>query len=231
MADDFYGAEQENETLFIWPIDVVCSQKLFAGGNAYSQSGAPDLTANTSEHYMNDFGVFTDSLPVDAGIVMLPKSARVDPNTGSIYKTQNLDGKVVPVFADGGRGDELVLAENTIPAQQFWEKYFSAHENSRPAHVVYYDGDPKTAVESLLAENGIKNVDELGNAFGPGLSADRDGKLLGFEENFAARFDPRIQRGHEQFDRMAAQEIIERYGLACTVDDVINPENRRYYDH
>ena len=51
-------------------------------------------------------------------------------------------------------------AKTTIPAQEFWENWFSEND-CHPARVLYYDGDPNVAIASALKENGIVEDNDI----------------------------------------------------------------------
>ena len=93
---------------------------------------------------------------------------------------------------------DLKEAEDTIPAREYWEQYFADHPEEKPKHIIYYDGDPSTAVEEFLTEHGIvkqkepsyispysySNPDRRQTITGPGDSSERDGKMLGFDDHY-----------------------------------------------
>ncbi len=116
---------------------------------------------------------------------------------------------------------DLKLAENPVSAEEYWEGYFREHPEERPAHIIYYDGDPTKAVQGILRQAGVFEeveswrslTDQDQRMTGPGDTAERDGKLLGFDGHYAEEGDPRIQEGHERFNQLARKVIAERFGL------------------
>ena len=115
----------------------------------------------------------------------------------------------------------LKLAENPVPASEYWEKYFTEHPEAKPAHIIYYDGDPTKAVTDLLAKNGIleetysysrEDRDHTQNFTGTGDSVERDGKLLGFESHYVENMeeDADIQAEHKRFNEIAKRVIEEK---------------------
>jgi hypothetical protein len=46
-------------------------------------------------------------------------------------------------------------SDSTITAEEYWEQYFIEHPDQRPAHIVYYDGDPTEALLKWQKDNGI----------------------------------------------------------------------------
>lgn len=117
------------------------------------------------------------------------------------------------------------LAENAVPAEEYWEKYFAEHPEQRPAHVIYYDGEPNEAVVSTLEGAGIlekatkpyglEAYDEWQRYTGKNDSHERDGGWLGFEENLVrdAATDENLQASHKRFNELAKKKIAEHYGL------------------
>jgi hypothetical protein len=96
VADSLYGGETDNEIFFVFPTDTMVSQHAF--GNV---SNLRDKSTNTKS---NDVFVWPSSLnnpgiPVDSGLVFMPKDTLVDPKTGSKYasKTEEIDGASVRV--------------------------------------------------------------------------------------------------------------------------------------
>lgn len=128
-------------------------------------------------------------------------------------------------FLDGNAAT-WKLAENTMPAEEYWKKYFAEHPEQQPAHVIYYDGDPSETVVSTLKTAGIleetqrpynlANYDEWQRYTGKGDSHERDGNWLGFEGNLVRdeASDEALQRPHRQFNEIAGKKIAEHYGLA-----------------
>lgn len=128
-------------------------------------------------------------------------------------------------FLDGNAAT-WKLAEDTMPAEEYWKKYFAEHPEQQPAHVIYYDGDPSEAVVSTLKTAGIleetqrpynfADYDEWQRYTGKGDSHERDGDWLGFEENLVRdeAADEALQEPHRQFNEIARQKIAEHYGLA-----------------
>jgi len=295
VADDYYGGERGNEIFFVFPADVLASQYPFAF-NGWEK----DFTRPQSERAWNDLFVWPQStenpgIPVDMGIVFLPKSTPVDPETGSKYASELIrtndgeeirvmieDAALVRAFVEWGKtqlnnkssplrelftqykeetnyslresllnyclaaiireleslgfkpdasavlADKLISemylkdtfdqerlerivrgvdahwkrAENTIPAQEYWERFFSENPRLRPAHIWYYDGNPTTAVYEFLLQNNIGNAD----------TSTTEGPLLGFDDNHVLDMekDPRANVGYDELVAKA-NEIIENH--------------------
>jgi len=90
VSDAYYGGESGNEVMFVYPSDVLASQHPFAFNGREKTFTAPQ-----SETKWNDVFVWTDpnnpGVPVDSGIVFLPKSTNVDPETGSKYASESTE--------------------------------------------------------------------------------------------------------------------------------------------
>ncbi|MDP2656341.1 MAG: hypothetical protein Q8P11_02130 [bacterium] len=78
VADAYYGSEKGNEIFIAYPSAYIASQYYFNGDLKSSGGG-----------YWNDQWVWTNEdrgMDLDAGLVFIPESARVDINTGSRYE-------------------------------------------------------------------------------------------------------------------------------------------------
>jgi hypothetical protein len=292
VADGYYGGESGNEVFFIYPSDVLASQYAFAF-NGWEK----DFTRPQSETKWNDVFVWPQStenpgIPIDAGIVFLPETTPVDPQTGSKYASEVrvIDGQekrvmiedtvAISTFVEWGKKldessplrklftaykeernyykqqilqkecftafvreleglgfkpdassalasiligemhirdtfDQEILegiirragahwkrAENPVPAKEYWESFFAKNPHLRPKHVVYYDGDPTTAVYKFLQQNNIGRAD----------TSKTEGKLLGFDDNHVLDMenDPRANKGYDELVAIA-NKIIEEY--------------------
>lgn len=293
VADSYYGGESSNEVFFIYPSDVLASQYAF-DFNGWEK----DFTHPQSETKWNDVFIWPDTvdnpgIPIDMGMVFLPESTPVDPETGSKYASEVkvVDGQekrvmvedtaLVGSFVEWGKKlngesllrqtfnamkeernyyrqqelsedcfaafvhelqglgfrtdasaalanklirdmyyreayDDEVLqhvikesgaqwkrAENTIPAKDYWESYFTQHPELRPKHVQYYDGDPTTAVLKFQQKNGIGRAD----------TSKTDGQLLGFDDHHVTEMekDPRSNVGYEELVATANKIIRDHY--------------------
>lgn len=95
------------------------------------------------------------------------------------------------------------MAENTITAKEYWERFFVENPDLKPKHVVYYDGDPTTAVAQFEKQNGIGATD----------TSKTDGALLGFDNHHVTdmRNDPRANLGHDELVNLGNKIISEHY--------------------
>lgn len=93
--------------------------------------------------------------------------------------------------------------EQTILAKQYWENYFTQNPHLKPKHVVYYDGDPTTAVYKFQQKNNIGKAD----------TSDSEGQLLGFDDHHVTdlQTDPRANKGLGELVEMGNKIIVERY--------------------
>lgn len=98
---------------------------------------------------------------------------------------------------------KYVRAENTIPAKEYWEKYFTEHPDQKPKHVVYYSGSPTSAIYKFQQENGIGSAD----------TSKVDGNLLGFDDNHVVDMetDSRSNPGHQELVDLGKKIIKEHY--------------------
>lgn len=138
VGDDLYGAETDNEIFFVFPSDVMFSQY-------YPQNEVEYALRSSSGHH-NDLLIQAENgrIDIDAGIVFIPKSTIVNPENGSKYMSFDSNGGVLA--SENG---------STMTAEEYWQGYFSDHPEMKPAHVIYYDGSPATAVAKLKQENGV----------------------------------------------------------------------------
>lgn len=97
-------------------------------------------------------------------------------------------------------------AENTIPAKEYWEKFFAQNLHLRPKHIQYYDGDPTTAVLLFQQQNNIGRAD----------TSTVDGQLLGFDDHhvFDMAKDPRANVGYDDLVATADKIIKDHYGAS-----------------
>jgi hypothetical protein len=96
-------------------------------------------------------------------------------------------------------GQRFVEAEETIPAQEYWEKYFLDHPGKRPSKVVYYEGtNPTQALFDWQTRNGIKKK-----------SAEKN---MGFAENRFNQDDlPLARQGSDRFESLIRKAIDDRF--------------------
>lgn len=90
--------------------------------------------------------------------------------------------------------------EQTVTAQQYWQKYFLQNFDKTPKHIIFYDGNPTNAVQQFMQENGI-------------VSNGESSKLLDFEQNeiIDRKSDSRASKGFNEIDRFAMKTIEESY--------------------
>lgn len=120
-----YGAETQNEVFVIFPTDVIASQYAFLPYN-YNPSFA--------EEKHNDIFVWPLKhsplgIPLDLGIVFLPKSTLVDPDTGSKYASvtpMEDEGTLVPSLVENKECRTaffLWTERNLTPGSEFFERF------------------------------------------------------------------------------------------------------------
>ncbi|MEK7537175.1 MAG: hypothetical protein AAB584_01910 [Patescibacteria group bacterium] len=94
-------------------------------------------------------------------------------------------------------------AENTITTREYWERYFVQHPEQKPKHIVFYDGDPTSAIHEFQQKHGIGQANTSGT----------EGNLLGFEDKHVLDMgkDPRTWAGYDDLVEMSNRIIAERY--------------------
>lgn len=166
VMNNMYGGETDNEVFMVWPSMTIASSRL--------HSHSPLDWGEFSGH--NDVWVYgkdgsADSLPIDAGVVFLPDSTPVNKDTGSRYDkyinpetpaegTPEYIEYLIKKSMDQEPQPEITLAADPTTSKQYWEEYFSKHPGLRPAHTVYYNGDPTKAIAQWRKDNGIINTKE-----------------------------------------------------------------------
>ncbi len=143
VADVAYGGESGNEIFFSFPSAFIAANFYFSGSASVEMGLDSDW---------NDQWVFPQSedrgININAGLVNIPRSALVDPRTGSKYE---LDENNNPIK----EGNSFKLAVNTISSKQYWEKYFLEHPDQTPKHVGWYEGDPTRYVNKRRHQENI----------------------------------------------------------------------------
>lgn len=194
VSDRYYGGETANEVFFVYPSDIMASQYTFAF-NGWEK----DFTQPQSESKWNDVFVWTGDLnkpgvPVDMGIVFLPETVPVDPETGSKYASEI---KIV----DGQ--EKRVMIENTSLINSFveWGKKLNDQSPVKQAFTAYKEERGYWKQEDLKGDYFIacsKELQDLG--FSAVTSRGLANKLI--EEMYV----------RESFDEEALKGIIEISG-------------------
>lgn len=96
----------------------------------------------------------------------------------------------------------IKLAENTVSAKEYWEKFFENNPDLKPKHIHYYDGDPTNAIYKFQQQNNI----------GRANTSNTDGKLLGFDDMHILDMekDPRSNVGYDELIQKS-NKIIDDY--------------------
>ena len=172
VLDKYYGSERDNQVFIVFPTDVIASQFPF---QVFGQ-GEKALTGRGKDDLSSDVLVWAGEkenpgLMIDAGIVFLPKTTPVDPETGSKYASEikDIDGKEVRVIIENTQlVDSFVkfglenLLNNDSNLRQIFEEY-----KSEP----YYWKDEK---RRICLVNFAQELQVLG--FAPDVSS-----TLGYE--------------------------------------------------
>ncbi len=299
VANEFYGAESGNEVFIVYPSMSIVGHHLFHSEHDDAFAYKDHYAHSKNNIYAWDEA--SEGLSLDAGIVFIPKSTEVDPDTGSKYivdsegravKNTDLIAKITLIVAgeefqklahdskelstyrdsdvdsldemnakqevirtrliklvsdstglDLAQSESLIYrnqvikeevifdlendvtalhlghldssnwvnkplrdlgllykkAENTIPAELYWEQYFAEYPDQRPAHIVYYDGDPTEALRSWQQENGItKPIQD---------------NYLGYESQHVSRMrtDERLDPIIDRYIKLVETAIHEHY--------------------
>jgi hypothetical protein len=150
VAEAYYGGEKGNQVFAIFPAAMVASQY---SSTSQNRRVPKDFKVDRLHDDKNDLWMIRNedkrgALPLDAGILFLPADARVDPETGSIYESNESDGSLV-------RNDEAPLAKDTVSSREYWETYFEKN-GLKPSKVIYYHGeDPNQALQAFREETGL----------------------------------------------------------------------------
>lgn len=307
VADHFYGGETGNDAFFLYPADVLASQHNFAFNWKTGNFIEP---VPAGEGQWNDIFIWPNSMnnpgiPIDAGVVFLPESVPVDPQTGSKYASEVKiiagqqkrvmveNTSLIHSFIEWGKqaitnkselfkaahkyysgnfndqdlaegwivglgkemrkmgfgsdvslriGRDLFLdlcsrpevteellsellphilqksganwkrAENPVYAKDYWEGIFAKNPHLRPKHVVYYDGDPTSAVGEFQRKNNIGRAD----------TSATEGSFLGFDDHKVVLVekgsgvskreqDPRSMLGYNELVATADKIISDHY--------------------
>ena len=176
--------------------------------------GIPERCWDSMARYSNHRALLKFIKERDFGTV------RVDKNITSPEEREDL---LIRKYLEQKMAD-LKYADDTVTAREYWEGYFAEHPEQRPAHIIYYDGDPSEAVRSFLEEHGI--LEEKVNRYswradrnneqritGPGDTVERDGDMLGFESHYVSspRKDYKIASEKQRFNEMALKILEKRF--------------------
>lgn len=97
-------------------------------------------------------------------------------------------------------------AENPITSEEYWNRYFNAHPHLKPKHLVFYKGNPTSAVLNFLRENNIGQAD----------TSQSEGVLLGFDDHHISDLTDKNSSAWQGYDDLmkTAEELIdEHYAL------------------
>lgn len=169
VLDKFYGSENGNEIFVAFPSAYIVSQYPFGG----------DLNSGFEHMEYNDNWVWPSNpngIPINSGIIFIPKDAQVDKSNGSKYL---LDDNLVPILDNG----KLQFAKNTISSKEYWENYFQKNPESKPERIFYYEGETGT--------DGLNNLGKEFNYEGfyntPENKLEKTGKFGAHEDNLDFR--------------------------------------------
>lgn len=87
VLDEYYGAEFANQIFIVYPADVLISQnpfQVFGENRTLKRSSTADLSSDCLVYPQDNEN---PGISIDAGIVFLPDSIKVDPLSGSKYQS------------------------------------------------------------------------------------------------------------------------------------------------
>lgn len=102
VADKEYGGEGGTEIFFLFPTDVIASQYSYAFNSNQKSFKQEGIERRWNDVFIWPFSVDNPGVPIDVGIVFLPKNMPVDPNTGSKYASEirMIDGQARRVMIE-----------------------------------------------------------------------------------------------------------------------------------
>lgn len=144
VLDDYYGGETGNEVFYVFPTDVIASQCKFGG---HMHDGLTTAQVQL-ERKWNDMFVWPEDgkIPLDAGLVFLPKSQMVDRRTGSRYDTQETVSETGEIVFMPRKDEERI--------GRFKEWLEGLSEDSPEVVAAQNDGD-YSLLEAKMEEIGI----------------------------------------------------------------------------
>ncbi len=166
VLDKYYGAEKDNQIFVVFPSDIIASQYPFhIYANDFFGNKAQTLASENRQDIRKDVLVWSNDLSqpginLNTGIVFLPRSTRVDPNTGSKYQSRQ---EVI----DGVDRGVLLEDEELIERCIRWATTLDSFSQVMQAFAQYRDqkdGFFKKMNEDFVREAISRDLLELGFA-------------------------------------------------------------------
>ncbi len=155
VADNIYGGETGNEVFVIYPADLVASQFAFSFNTGEQDKG---FVKSAGSHVHNDVFLWKQggltTLAVNAGIVFLPKSTPVDPETGSQYKAVLNEKGETKRQVDGERVSQFIKWLNKNNTISFEDEQRLAEDM---ASVFCISGELSKKIAEKLFRNNDSN--------------------------------------------------------------------------
>ncbi len=155
VADDYYGGESGNEVFFIYPSDVIASQYDFAFNGWEKDFTQPQTEMKWNDVFAWPQDVENSGIPIDAGMVFLPKDTPVDPETGSKYASQ--------IQAVGGKEKRVMIEDKDLVSRfVVWARQLDGSSSVRQAFTTDKDNAKRVIAEELeklgFSEDAIRGL-------------------------------------------------------------------------
>jgi len=209
VLDDLYGGESGNEVFVIYPSSLIASQYYYAFNGAHKDFTKPQDDRSWNDVFVWDKDNAQTAIPLNAGILFLPNSTRVDPVTGSRYalEKQEWDGKTFYTLARYPEFDERFAAWcDAIPTDSEFAKAILEQAAVRE--------EMRQTLDPIKMRALFKKRDELLETLKQGIKKTLENlqtpeeifdqmheKLLKLAENIhmSTKLVQRVQSGQEQF--------------------------------
>jgi hypothetical protein len=151
VANGYYGGETGNEVFFVFPSEVIASQYPFAFSTETKSFTSDEWVGNVWNDVLAWPPLKDQGIPIDAGLVFLPKDMPVDPKTGSRYDSEL-------ILVDGQ--EKRVVVKDAALIDRFVE--WALLSDSAAIAAAFYAGQEPTADQAMLL---AKAKDDLGTWF------------------------------------------------------------------
>jgi hypothetical protein len=147
VADAYYGSERGNEIFIAYPSYMIAA-------NYFHESSLHESKSSQTHGRENDVWVYVgqdDDMPIDAGVVFVPKHAQVNPRTGSQYELDNNND----VELETKRVDQILAI---IQSKDF-DTYIHVMKDLKTNGNYMLEVTP--ALQDMLANMGVQENDPI----------------------------------------------------------------------